>query len=108
MDPRKISANVVLGLTAIGDGILGPLAAASFFCALITREEWAWLLVPFLLLCLGGIIALHVFKDRMVRGVKVSLVGELLLLLLPVFSGFPLFFGFLFFFDSLLMRGILF
>lgn len=102
MDPRKVLANVVLGLTAIADGILGPLAAASFLCALITREEWAWLFVPLLLLCLGGIIALHVFKDRMVRGVKVSLVGELLLLLLPVFSSVPLAFALLMLFDRLL------
>ena len=102
MDPRKISANVVLGLTAIGDAILGPIAAASFLCALITREEWAWLLVPLLLLCLGGIVALHVFKDRMVRGVKASLVGELLLLLLPVFSSVPLAFALLLLFDRLL------
>lgn len=102
MDPRKLSANVVLGLTAIGDGILGPLAAASFLCSLITREEWAWLFVPLLLLCLGGIIALHVLKDRMVRGVKVSLVGELLLLLLPVFSSVPLSFALLMLFDRLL------
>ena len=92
MDPRKISANVVLG----------PIAAASFLCALITREEWAWLFVPLLLLCLGGIVALHVFKDRMVRGVKVSLVGELLLLLLPVFSSVPLAFALLMLFDRLL------
>lgn len=102
MDPRKLSANVVLGLTAIGDGILGPLAAASFLCSLITREEWAWLFVPLLLLCLGGIIALHVLKDRMVRGVKVSLVGEFLLLLLPVFSSVPLSFALLMLFDRLL------
>lgn len=102
MDPRKLSANVILGLTAIGDGILGPLAAASFLCSLITREEWAWLFVPLLLLCLGGIIALHVLKDRMVRGVKVSLVGELLLLLLPVFSSVPLSFALLMLFDRLL------
>lgn len=102
MDPRKVLANVVLGLTAIADGILGPLAAASFLCALITREEWAWLFVPLLLLCLGGIIALHVFKDRMVRGVKISLVGELLLLLLPVFSSVPLAFALLMLFDRLL------
>lgn len=102
MDSRKISANVVLGLTAVADGILGPLAAASFLCSLITREEWAWLFVPLLLLCLGGIIALHVLKDRMVRGVKVSLVGELLLLLLPVFSSVPLAFALLMLFDRLL------
>ena len=93
MDPRKISANVVLGLTAIGDGILG---------AFIAHGEWAWLFVPLLLLCLGGIIALHVLKDRMVRGVKASLVGELLLLLLPVFSSVPLAFALLMLFDRLL------